>query len=179
MCLSLQKISKFVFLKIFLMRQNFFTYFLQSGFEASETRYKNCLLQQTSLIVLTLHILCGTRNAPEPANETLWTCEKFKLPWNQGCFENVSELFFFLIKVDFKLTWNQGKIHELPWNQSCFQNAPELFFEIKFKIHLDFRGEIHVLPWNQGCFQNVREPAFHNHYNSNKWSGHEMMGNWS
>ena len=25
-------------------------------------------------------------------------CEKFKLPWNQGCFENVPELFY----------WNQG-----------------------------------------------------------------------
>ena len=30
--------------------------------------------------------------------------KKFKLPWNQGCFENVSELFFL----------NQGKI---PWFQ--------------------------------------------------------------
>ena len=106
----------------------------------------------------------------------LWKIQvalKSRLFWK--CVRTV----FFLIKVDFKLTWNQGKIHELPWNQSCFQNAPELFFEIKVKIHLDFRGEIHVLPWNQGCFQNVREPAFHNHYNSNKWSGREMMGNWS
>ena len=114
-------------------------------------------------------------------NPRMRHCEPVK---NSSCLEikavlKMCQNCFFLIKVDFKLTWNQGKIHELPWNQSCFQNAPELFFEIKFKIHLDFRGEKHVLPWNQGCFQNVREPAFHNHYNSNKWSGREMMGNWS
>ena len=74
----------------------------------------------------------------------LWKIQvalKSRLFWK--CVRTV----FFLIKVDFKLTWNQGKIH--------------------------------VFPWNQGCFQNVREPAFHNHYNSNKWSGREMMGNWS
>ena len=34
----------------------------------------------------------------------------------------------FLIKVEFKLTWNQGKIHELPWNDDCFENESQLFF---------------------------------------------------
>ena len=78
-----------------------------------------------------------------------------ELPWNQGCFKNALELFFFNqgwleikvkfmscleIKVVSKMRQNcslqvkinldfWGKIHGLSWNQDCFQNAPELFFE--------------------------------------------------
>ena len=42
-------------------------------------------------------------------------CEKFKLPWNQRCFQNATELFF-KIKVKINLDF-WGKIHELP--QGC------------------------------------------------------------
>ena len=34
----------------------------------------------------------------ELASETLWTCDKFKLPWNQGCFQNNAQNCFFLIQ---------------------------------------------------------------------------------
>ena len=118
-------------------------------------------------------------------NPRMWTCKRSKLPWNQGCFENVSELFFEIkvkfiscleIKVVFKMRQNcslksrlkstlifEVKMHESPWNQGCFQNALELLFEIKVKIHLDFRGKIHESPWNQGCFQNAPGLAFYNY----------------
>ena len=39
----------------------------------------------------------------------------------------MSHNYFFLIKVDLKLTWNQGKIRELPWNDDCFENGSQLF----------------------------------------------------
>ena len=61
----------------------------------------------------------------------------------------------FLIKVEFKLTWNQGKIHELPWNDDCFENESQLFFLIKVDLKLTWnQGKIRELPWNDDCFEN-------------------------
>ena len=66
----------------------------------------------------------------ELTSETLWTCDKFKLPWNQGCAKTV----FFKFRIKSTLI-SRLKIHELPWNQSCFQNAPESPFYI-YSLHI-------------------------------------------
>ena len=74
----------------------------------------------------------------ELTSEILWmlfTCEKLKLPWNQGWFGNVQKLSF----------WNQGwfqgwlemkvKFMSCLKNQGCFQNVPEFPFYIYSSFH--------------------------------------------
>ena len=55
----------------------------------------------------------------ELTSETLWilfACEKFKLPWNQGCFQNIQKLFF----------WKSGlKFKSCLEIKDAFQNVPE------------------------------------------------------
>ena len=89
--------------------------------------------------------------------ETLWilfACEKFELLSNQGCFENVSELFF-EVKVEINYDFEVKKIHELTWNQDVFQNAPQSPFistqdnkkvKVCFKVHTSLDIQISPHP---------------------------------
>ena len=86
---------------------------------------ENCLRESFERIRFT--------SSSELVGETMWilfTCEKFKLPWNRGCLKCVRSVFFFKIKVEINLDFKAKKFMscELTWNQDVFQNAPEPVF---------------------------------------------------
>ena len=71
----------------------------------------------------------------ELTSETLWilfACEKFKLPWNQGCFQNIQKLFF----------WKSGlKFKSCLEIKDAFQNVPESPFSNYWSRTREDRGE--------------------------------------